>query len=321
MKMKTVSYEFHAVWNDIKGTHFNGLKTFITENTNIHKVFRKFQRAKPIKSLTWIYKRIKDFLPKVKDYFNMTGGNTTYKTVQFSVNPKTKEHTYAHNLQNFSQVKKWIIIKGKKIFRKFLKNNKKVFISNSFRKRYRLVDANGYHFKIKNRKIFTPYKKKKKFIDNSSLAKKLLRVRTYIKKKYRKIKEFITYVKKPIKKIKNMRDNTKHYITWFCKKAIAMFVEYACLRTPVKNPKKRIQYKWFKPTFKLRSKPWRISPKINYKKVILKKPTLYKGYRRRKDLFIKSFLKKPFKKHNFSNKTSYKRVVPHYNKKIIKMKK
>lgn len=155
---KTIDYHLDFVFNDVKGTHFNGLKTVISQNSAIHKVYKKFQISKPINSVRLLYRRFSDLFPRAKEFYNMTGGNRTYKIFQYIIDPHSTIFSYTHNLKNFQDVKSFFVHQGRNSYANITKNKYSHFIRKTRRKRYIRILSCGFAFRLRARKIFYRYK-------------------------------------------------------------------------------------------------------------------------------------------------------------------
>ena len=106
---KTVDTKFNFVSNDIEANHFNGFKTFVTFNTKIYKFIKSYEKMRPLKKINLYTKRIEGLFPKQKEFYNLTGGNRNYHTLEVLTDVTDKTSTFSNIFAYFTLLKKHVI--------------------------------------------------------------------------------------------------------------------------------------------------------------------------------------------------------------------
>lgn len=149
---KTIDFNYNLVYQDIVSKQFNGLKTVITLNTKMHKIFMLYEKAKPMNIFNIRYKKINHLLPRVKEFYNFTGFTKGYKTFQFFDN---LNYEYTSNLKPFGEVKLYLISQFiKALIQHFTLFSATLFTSQLHRKARFNVIVNGFNLKINNKHLF-----------------------------------------------------------------------------------------------------------------------------------------------------------------------
>lgn len=172
---KTIQYRHDLVYNDILAKTFNGIKTFLTINTQMHKIFNKVKRAKPLSIFKLKFKRIQTVSPTLKEFYNLTGHTVGYNVYQFFDN---KKYNYTHNLKNFSISRKALYFTMlKEITTGKINVSDALMISQTYKKAKLRIRVFGFRFKIYNPKMRPKFRYHKlkdyyKITRDSTLRKK-----------------------------------------------------------------------------------------------------------------------------------------------------
>lgn len=148
--MKTISYKYDFVYNDILAKQFNGLKTIITHNTKMQKIFVKVEKARPLSRYNLKHKKVIGLMPKLKEFFNLTGYSTGFKNFLFY---ETLNYNYTHNLRTFGLSKKILmfsLMTNVKQCKDFITTSNK-YISQTYRKKILKINTYGFKLKLRNR--------------------------------------------------------------------------------------------------------------------------------------------------------------------------
>jgi hypothetical protein len=209
MLMKTINYKYDFVYNDVLAKQFNGLKTIITHNTKMQKIFLKVNEAKPLSVYKLKYKKITGLLPKLKEFFNLTGNSTGFKNFLFY---DTLKYNYTHNLKTFGLSKKILmfsLMTSVKQCEDFITTSNK-YVSQTYRKKILKINTYGFKLKLRNkaqrfrykfakvlelkrRRTFTFRKRKQYF---KILFKKFIQKILSSKKIYYRRKKYVSSIKR-----------------------------------------------------------------------------------------------------------------------------
>lgn len=185
---KTVDNRFDIVANDLVAKHFNGLKTFFTLNTGVLKFSTSFQKAKPLRKLSLFTKRLEGLYPKQKEFYDMSGGNKNFHTMQIMKDPTTKSSILSNIFNSFSAIRRYVINMLSQISAlKFKKLINTVFIKAYIYKHKFKVFLTGFKGIIKKRKTVVRHIPRRKLI---TMHKKDIPEKT---KKIRKLFNYIHY--------------------------------------------------------------------------------------------------------------------------------
>lgn len=159
---KTIEYRHDLVYNDILSKQFNGVKTFITTNTQMHNIFRKVNKAKPLSIFSLKFKKILALSPKLKEFYNLTGHTVGFKVFQFFDN---KKYNYTHNLKTYGESRKAVFLTMLNEITTGLKTYKTAFIIPKYRKTKFRVRFTGFKIRLYNptRRMRSKIKKLKEF--------------------------------------------------------------------------------------------------------------------------------------------------------------
>jgi hypothetical protein len=149
---KTIEYDYNLVYQDIVSKQFNGLKTVISLNTKMHRIFKQYEKAKPLNIFNLKFKKINHSMPRVREFYNLTGFTKGFKTFQFF---DLITHDYASHLKPFGEVKAYIVSSlAKALTQHFSMCLKSLFITQHFRKTKFIIRINGFKLKITNKLLF-----------------------------------------------------------------------------------------------------------------------------------------------------------------------
>jgi hypothetical protein len=207
--LKKIDCDFDFVSNDLEVKSFNGLKTFVTENTKLLKFFMNFSKAKPLQLVGLITKRLEGFLPKQKEFYNLTGANKNYTIIKVFYNKKTNSSTFSNIFMSFSLLKEHVFNTITNLNdQDLIKLIKILFVKSIMPHKHKIILGSGFFFKVNNRKIRHFFKI---FKEMSVFDKKISRL---IKTRHKR-KKFILLRKNskyPLKKLLHNNNNVKHSI-------------------------------------------------------------------------------------------------------------
>lgn len=171
-----ISYKFNNILNDLLSKQGNRLKTITTTNSQILEIFSKVNKMRPLSIYGLKLRRTYNFLPKMKEYFNLTGKAINYKTFYFYDN---KNNYSAQPLKPFEETKKkisYIFIMDYINYKTFI--IKRYFIRKRRRRKLKIY-FRGYKIRVRNK--YKRYKFRFKKIILTGLKQ-----RTFVKKIRRK---------------------------------------------------------------------------------------------------------------------------------------
>lgn len=178
---KTIDIKFDVVFNDLEAKHYNGFKTFITVNTRLYKFIRSFQNMRPLKKISLFTKRLEGLYPKQKEFYNLTGGNNNYHTIEIMTDMTEKTSTFSNIFTCFTYLKTHIISVLSNINNLLFKTLfDTVFVTLNYKRSKYTVFLNGFTAIFKKRlyrfKYYIPYKIFKT-MDKSELPKRTFDVK------------------------------------------------------------------------------------------------------------------------------------------------
>jgi len=149
MIFEIMDYKFDNVSNDIMSKQTNGLKATTTTNTQILEIFIKVFKARPLTIYGLKSRKVRGFLPKRKEFFNLTGNSVGFKTFFFYNN---KDYRSTHALKPFGEVRKKVSYRLRAELQKYkAKAIKKPFIRKRRWKRKLKFNFKGYRVRLKNK--------------------------------------------------------------------------------------------------------------------------------------------------------------------------
>jgi hypothetical protein len=147
--LKTIELRYDLVRNDILAKDYNGIKTFITRNTQMFEASLKKLISKPLSTFSLLYNNVQGLLPKLADYYNITGDTVCYHLYQFKENIK---YSYVHNLRSYTLAKKDLYLSFYSILKiKGLSYKKNIFAYQHARRRKFRFLLGGFALKFKRR--------------------------------------------------------------------------------------------------------------------------------------------------------------------------
>lgn len=192
---KTIDTRFDFVFNDLEAKHYNGFKTFLTINTKVYKFIRSFERMRPLQKISLFTKRLEGLYPKQKEFYNLTGSNKNYHTIEIMTDIRDNTSTFSNIFTCFTYLKDHVISLLSNINHLSFKSLfNTIFVNLSYKRNKFTVFLNGFTALLKKRlfrikyyfpyKIFKTLKRSEIFPRTPRLRRKLRKFNTIFFKRY-----------------------------------------------------------------------------------------------------------------------------------------